>query len=148
MNYNGIVLSTPQYGFDYPFASGNIVCDNAVTNSVNGVYLSNLTSNTLLYNNTFTDNKYDYNDNSSCNSIVGLGFDYSAEDNGELMLVAAEYASDGRMLDADMEMINNDSRTGTVYQKYILHELYEGSYVKIFAFDKNLIPLHKAVCIE
>lgn len=63
---NGIVISTQDpRGINYPFSKGMIVENNSVTNSMNGVTLSETSYDTLLYKNDFKDNTNDYNDSGS-----------------------------------------------------------------------------------
>lgn len=145
VDYNGIVLSTPQEGFDYPVSKGVIVSGNTITNSVNGIYVSNTASDTLIYNNAFTDNKYNYNNKSSDNSVVALSLGYSAEADGDVLLVIAEYSPDGCLISADVQTAADFD---AIYQKYTMRNITDGNYIKMFAFDSRMLPLHEAVLFE
>ncbi len=78
MSYNGIVVTTPSAASS-DYADGTIVSGNTVTNSINGVLVSSLANNTLIYRNNFSGNKNDYNDVLSRNTVIVTGDDAHAE---------------------------------------------------------------------
>ena len=69
VNYNGIVVTTPASS-SVDYANGTIVANNSVSNSINGVTVSSIANNTLIYKNNFTDNLKNYNDVNSRNTVI------------------------------------------------------------------------------
>ena len=140
VNYNGFVMSTQQHGMNYPFAKGNILMGNKVTNSVNGVVVSNTSFDTLLYNNLFEDNGANYNNTDSKNTVLVMPVNSKQED--KYRLFTARYNADGRLLSLEIE---NEE---TAYQRYILNNLDDGTYVKLMVFSENLKPLRDAILLN
>ena len=69
MDYNGIVVTTPENATGN-YADGTIVAGNTVTNSINGVLVTSIAKNTLIYRNDFSANKNDCNDQNSKNTVI------------------------------------------------------------------------------